>query len=311
MPTATATPHIPSNVRPTGSAGSAGVTRSARSTGSTGSTRSTEDLVRLYLNEIGRVPVPGPEDQVALAQRIEAGDEAARAEMLAANLRLVVHWASRYQDRGIDLLDLIQEGTFGLAHAIEKFDWRKGFRFSTYASWWIRKSLQQAVAQSATIRVPSEVGEHSRRLSRLQDELHEALGRVPTEEELEEESGLTAGEFLRARQAARVTASLDQPVGEEEDATLGGFLPSTADVETDVFNGQAARALAEALDRLPPFLRQVVTMRYGFDGEPARTVRSTARALGIGDRKVRAAEAEALDLLRAADVVAALDDRAA
>jgi len=273
--------------------------------------RSTEDLVRLYLNEIGRVPVPSPEAQVALAQRIEAGDDAARGQMLAANLRLVVHWASRYQDRGIDLLDLIQEGTFGLAHAIDKFDWRKGFRFSTYASWWIRKSLQQAVAQSATIRVPAEVGEHRRRLARLHDELHEALGRPPTEDELETESGLSAGEFVRARQTARVAASLDQAVGEEEDSTIGAFVPSKVDVEGAVFDSQAARALAQALETLPPLLRQVVTLRYGFGGEPARTVRSTARALGIGDRKVRAAEAEALELLRSADVVAALDDRAA
>lgn len=282
-----------------------------RPSGSSASSRSTDDLVRLYLNEIGQVAVPSPEDQVALAQRVEAGDDSARAEMLAANLRLVVHWASRYQDRGIDLLDLIQEGTFGLAHAIEKFDWRKGFRFSTYASWWIRKALQQAVAQSATIRVPAEVGETSRRLSRLQEELQEAFGRAPSEEELEEESGLSASEFARARQAARVTASLDQPVGDDEDATLGAFVPSTLDVEADVFDGQAARALAEALGQLPPFLRQVVSMRYGFDGEPVRTVRSTARALGIGDRMVRAAEAEALELLRATGAVAALDDRAA
>src|SRR5579862_2143294 len=153
------------------------------------------DLMRLMLDDIGRYPLLTAAEQVALAQRIEQGDNEAKNEMIAGNLRLVVHWARRYQGRGVDLTDLVQEGTFGLIRAVEKFDWRRGFKFSTYATWWIRQSLQRAVQQHGrTIRIPLEVGEHLQRLDAITAELSSQLGRTPTEAELDEATDMTAEE---------------------------------------------------------------------------------------------------------------------
>src|ERR1700688_1873921 len=153
----------------------------------------THDSIRLFLDDLDRYPLPDHEKQVELAKRVAAGDDAARRQMVAANLRLVVHWARRYQDRGVDMADLVQEGAFGLMRAVDKFDWERGFRFSTYATWWIRQALQRAVQQHGrTIRIPLEVGEHIQRLELTKAELANTLGRTPTEEELTEATGMTA-----------------------------------------------------------------------------------------------------------------------
>jgi len=183
------------------------------------------DLIRLFLDDMARHPLPTPEEQVELAKRVQAGDEEAKAAMVAANLRLVVHWARRYQDRGVDFADLIQEGTFGLVRAVEKFDWRRGFRFSTYATWWVRQALQRAVHHHGqTIRLPMEAAERARRVETVTRELAADLGRPPTDEELLEAADVTESQLSDLRLAAHVVASLDQPVGPDAEATLGELL---------------------------------------------------------------------------------------
>ena len=166
---------------------------------------STSDTLGLMLRDLDQFPMPDHEQQVELAKRVAAGDDAARKQMVAANLRLVVHWARRYQDRGVDMADLVQEGTFGLMRAVDKFDWERGFRFSTYATWWIRQALQRAVQQHGrTIRIPLEVGEQIQRLELTKSELASTLGRAPTVAELDEATGLTADERESLEDVARV-----------------------------------------------------------------------------------------------------------
>ncbi len=188
-------------------------------------TTSTSDSLGLLLRDLDQHPMPDHERQIALAKRVAAGDEEARREMVAANLRLVVHWARRYQDRGVEMADLVQEGTFGLLRAVEKFDWERGFRFSTYATWWIRQALQRAVQQHGrTIRIPLEVGERLQRLDATTAELAGRLGRPPTDEELTEATGMTLAERQSLEDVARVAASLDQPAAADSATTLGDLV---------------------------------------------------------------------------------------
>src|SRR5271168_1016368 len=169
-------------------------------------------MLGLLLRDLDRYPMPNYDEQVELAKRVTAGDEEAKKQMVAANLRLVVHWARRYQDRGVDMGYLVQEGTFGLLRAVEKFDWERGFRFSTYATWWIRQALQRAVQQHGrTIRIPLEVAERMQRLDAISAELAGQLGRPPEEEEIAELTGITPEERRSLEGIARVSASLDQP----------------------------------------------------------------------------------------------------
>ncbi len=254
------------------------------------------DTVRLFLDDLAQHPLLTPDEQVALAKRVQAGDEEAKRAMIAANLRLVVHWARRYQDRGVDFPDLIQEGTFGLIRAVEKFDWRRGFRFSTYATWWVRQALQRAVHNHGqTIRVPMEAAERARRIDVSARELAAELGRPPTDAELVATAGVSYAQLDDARQAARVVASLDQPVGPDAETSLGELVEAPAtSVEEEVGARLALERLHEAVDSLEPMERAVIRLRFGLDsGEPA-SLEATAKALGIGPRRARQVEATAL-----------------
>ena len=259
----------------------------------------TGDTLGLYLEEIGRHPLLTAAEEVELAKRIEAGDAAAKDRMVSANLRLVVHIAKRYQGQGLTLLDLIQEGVFGLVRAAEKFDWRKGFKFSTYATWWIRQALQRALQKQAReIRLPLHVAERARRIDRVHAELVRQLDREPSEEELAQETGLSPKELREVTQAARVVASLDQPVGAEGDTTLGERLRvGDDDFTEEVHVSLSERALRDAVASLPEPQRDVLTLRYGLaTGEPA-SIERVARELRMGPRRVRRLEAEALEAL--------------
>jgi len=265
----------------------------------------TIDSLGLLLRDLDHYPMPNHDEQVALAKRVTAGDEEARKQMVAANLRLVVHWARRYQDRGVDMADLVQEGTFGLLRAVEKFDWERGFRFSTYATWWIRQALQRAVQQHGrTIRIPLEVGERLQRLDAVTAELAGQLGRPPTDDELTEASGMTPTERESLESVARVAASLDQPAAADSTTTLGDLVaPDGEDWPADVDQSLVLERVRGAVDRLPGIQRDVLRLRFGFDGDSPASLQATAERLGVGVRRVRRAEEEGLAALSADDDV--------
>jgi RNA polymerase primary sigma factor len=271
-------------------------------------TTSTTDSLGLLLHDLDRHPMPDHEGQIALAQRVANGDEEARREMVAANLRLVVHWARRYQDRGVEMGDLVQEGTFGLLRAVEKFDWERGFRFSTYATWWIRQALQRAVQQHGrTIRIPLEVGERLQRLDAVAAELAGQLGRPPTGEELTEATGMTQAEREQLEDVARVSASLDQPAASDSATALGELVaPDDEDWVAEVDDALMRDRVRDAVERLPDLQRDVLRLRFGFGGDTPASLQATAERLGVGVRRVRRAEEEGLAALSAdVDVVGA------
>ncbi|MGH9087657.1 MAG: sigma-70 family RNA polymerase sigma factor [Acidimicrobiales bacterium] len=272
---------------------------------STMSKTTTTDSLGLLLRDLDQFPMPDHEQQVALAKRVTAGDDAARKQMVAANLRLVVHWARRYQDRGVDLADLVQEGTFGLLRAVEKFDWQRGFRFSTYATWWIRQALQRAVQQHGrTIRIPLEVGERLQRLDAITAELASQLGRHPTAEEIDKATGTTVEERRQLEDVARVTASLDQPAAVDSSTSLGELVaPDPDDWAERVDQELILQRVRDAIDQLPDLQRDVLRLRFGFGGDSPASLQTTAERLGVGVRRVRRAEEEALATLSADDAV--------
>jgi RNA polymerase primary sigma factor len=271
-----------------------------------------DEALTLYLEEIGRHKLLTAAEEVELAQRIEKGDLRAKERMMTANLRLVVSLAKRYQDRGLPLFDLIQEGNVGLIRAVEKFDYRKGFKFSTYAVWWIRQSLARALADKGrTIRLPVHIAERLHRVQRTERRMVLALGRDVTDEELAEELGLTVEEVALVRGELPGTVSLHVPVGEDE-AELGDFLEDRASLspfeETALVLNRSA--IDRALENLPGGERRVLQLRYGLDGAPERTMHQVARELKLSADRVRRLEEQALRKLRQLPETRALQEAA-
>jgi RNA polymerase primary sigma factor len=259
----------------------------------------TTDAMALFLQEVRRHPLLTREQEVELAQRIERGDLEAKEQLVNSNLRLVISNARKFQGHDMPLLDLIQEGILGLIRASEKFDWRKGYKFSTYATFWIRQALQRALDnRSRTIRIPVHLGQRERRIARVHRELAAQLGREPSDEEVAEAAELTADEVREARETARVVTSLDRPVGEEEETSLGSLLPSgERGPEEEVDISLRGDALRRALDTLPEREREVVKLRYGINGDDPTPLSETGRRLGISQDAVRKLERKALSEL--------------
>jgi RNA polymerase primary sigma factor len=256
----------------------------------------TTDALSLFMREVRRHPLLTREEEIELAQRIERGELEAKERLVNSNLRLVISNARKYDGFDLSLLDLIQEGILGLIRAAEKFDYRKGFKFSTYATFWIREAIQRAIANRArTIRIPVHIGQLERKIGRAQRELVAKLGRDPTDEEVAAAADLDVDEVRQAREVARVVTSLDRPVGEEENTTLGALLASPGrGPEEEVEIALRQDALRTALERLPPREREVVKLRYGIDLEQPTALRETGRRLGMSSDAVRKLERKAL-----------------
>ncbi len=256
----------------------------------------TTDAMSLFMREVRRYPLLSREQEVALAQRIERGDLDAKAQLVNSNLRLVITNARKYQGHGLPLLDLIQEGILGLIRAAEKFDYRKGFKFSTYATFWIRQAVQRAVDNRArTIRIPVHLGQRERKIARAQRELGAELGRDPTAAEIAAAVEMSAAEVGEALEVARVITSLDRPVGESQETSLGSLLPSDELApEDEVEISLREDALRRAVEGLPERQREVVKLRYGVGGEEPKPLTETGRRLGISQDAVRRLERKAL-----------------
>jgi RNA polymerase primary sigma factor len=260
----------------------------------------TTDALQLFLNEAGRYKLLTASEEVELAKRIERGDKEAKDLMINSNLRLVVSIAKKYQGHGLSLLDLIQEGIIGLIRAVEKFDWRRGFKFSTYATWWIRQAVQRGVAnKSRTIRIPVHIVERETKIARAERELTAKLGRPPTEAEVAKAAKLPLKKLREVQQAARAVTSLDKPVGADGDSSLGELLGDEArHVDEEVHVSLAEEALHRAVQSLPPREQQVVKLRYGLDGdEDPKSLEEIGRRLGLTRERVRQIEAVALERL--------------
>jgi RNA polymerase primary sigma factor len=252
------------------------------------------ESVTLFMNELGRYPLLTAADEVELAKRIERGDQAAKERMINSNLRLVVHNARKYMGHGVSLGDLIQEGTIGLNRAVEKFDWRRGFKFSTYATWWIRQACQRAIAnQSKTIRIPVHIDERRNKLARIRQRFEIAHGREPTLEELAEAAGLSLQHAQEALDAVEASVSLNKLVG-DDDLELGDLFADTEadDPQAAALDTMRGLAVRNALRKLPERERRIVELRFGFDGE-VQSLEAIGRELGITRERVRQLERDA------------------
>ena len=260
----------------------------------------TTDALQLFLNEAGRWPLLTKEEEIELAKLIERGDEQAKERMINSNLRLVVSISKRYQGHGLSLLDLIQEGIIGLIRAVEKFDWRRGFKFSTYATWWIRQAVQRGVAnKSRTIRLPVHIAEREQKMARAERLLAPKLGRQPTEEEIAKQAKLPLKQVREVRHAARAITSLDKPLGADNEGRLGDLFASEgSEPEEELTVSLEEDVLRRAVAQLPEREREVVKRRYGLNGErdPA-SLATIGRELGLTRERVRQIEASALEQL--------------
>jgi len=258
------------------------------------------DSVTLFMNEIGKHDLLTAAEEVALAKRIERGDSSAKERMINSNLRLVVSIAKRYRGHGVSFGDLIQEGVIGLNRAVEKFDWRKGFKFSTYATWWIRQACQRAISnQGRTIRVPAHVHERRIKLARLTREFEIEHGREPTEEELASISGYEEQHVIEALSVAEASVSLNQTVGDDGDGELGDLFadPDAVDPSEEAGDAVRRRSVRDALEELPERERRLLELRFGFEGEQ-QSLDAIARELGVSRERVRQLETNALRALQ-------------
>ena len=262
---------------------------------------SIEDPVRMYLKEIGKVPLLSAEEEIKLAQRMEEGDEEAKKRLAEANLRLVVSIAKRYVGRGMLFLDLIQEGNLGLIKAVEKFDYRKGYKFSTYATWWIRQAITRAIAdQARTIRIPVHMVETINKVKKVSSQLLHTNGHEPTADEISDELDMPVDKVREIMRVAQEPVSLETPIGEEEDSHLGDFIPDDdAPAPADAASHTLLKEqLAEVLDTLTPREEKVLRLRFGLEDGRSRTLEEVGKEFNVTRERIRQIEAKALRKLR-------------
>ena len=273
----------------------------------------THDPLRLYLKEAGEIPLLTKQEEIELAKRIEAGDKRAKDRMIQSNLRLVISIAKNYYTQDMDLLDLIQEGNTGLIRAVEKFDYRKGYKFSTYATWWIRQAITRAIAnQDRNIRIPVHMIEKINKMVRTERKLLQETGKEPNDEELAYELGIEAQEVQEMRKIAQRTTSLETPIGDEEDAELGDFIensstPDPADVVSSIIAKESLDRVLKAMDERE---RKVVELRFGLKGEHPRTLAEVSSRFNVSRERIRQIEAKALEQIKAADEIQAMRESA-
>jgi RNA polymerase primary sigma factor len=257
---------------------------------------STTDALQLFLNEIRRYPLLTAVEEIELAKRIEKGDMGAKERMINSNLRLVVSIAKKYQGQDLPLLDLIQEGIFGLIRAAEKFDWRKGYKFSTYATFWIRQAIQRGIANRArTIRIPVHIGQRERKIARVERELAAKFERQPTDEEISKESGVPIEQIEEIRDAGRAVTSLDKPIGEEGETAFGDLIAAEdMTPEEEVHLTLSEEVIRRTVNELPETERDVLKLRYGINGDEPTPLRETGKRLGMSPERVRQIESKAL-----------------
>jgi RNA polymerase primary sigma factor len=268
----------------------------------------TTDALQLFLRDAGRHQLLTAAQEVELAKRVERGDKEAKQRMVESNLRLVVSIAKNYRNQGLPFLDLIQEGTLGLLRAVEKFDWRRGYKFSTYATWWIRQAAARALAdKSRTIRMPVHIVERLQQMNRAERSLPTQLGREPLLEEIAEAAGLPIEQARQVRAAARAVMSLDQPVGDQGDAVVGEFLAGEEVLPDEQIElSVRSQALQQALAALRERERQVLVLRYGLDDDESKTLEEVGRRLGLTRERIRQIEVEALRRLASLPEIQAL-----
>ena len=263
--------------------------------------RSVDDPVKLYLKDIGKVPLLTPEQEVELAKRIIDGDEQAKAQLCEANLRLVISIAKRYSGKNMQFLDLIQEGNLGLLKAVDKFDYTKGFRFSTYATWWIRQSIVRALAdQARTIRIPVHMVETINKIGRESKKMLQELGREPTTEELAERLGMPANKISEIQKIALDPISLESPIGEEEDSKIADFIEDDTSVSPveNATRSMLRGQLLSVIDTLTPREQKVIRLRYGLDDGNPKTLEQVGQEFNVTRERIRQIEAKALRKLR-------------